>query len=312
MFHANRSVRRWLTAIAAVALLLSISMTSGFGRANAQDDAAGATPTAEATDTPTTEATEATDTSDSVTAADTSDADFAVGDDVEVADGPLNFREEAGTEADVITQFATGTLLTITDGPTDADDFTWYEVKSPDNDTGWVAGEFLAAASDGAFAEGDVVEVVDGPLNVREDSDISADVIMQLETGETASVKSGPVSADDYDWYEVEIDRDTTGWVAGEFLGLFDDSGDSGDADFEIGDGVRVAVDGLNFRADPGLDADVIDTLDLDSLMLVEDGPVSADGYTWYQVFNFYYGEGWVAGELVTLEPDGFPTEEGN
>ena len=38
---------------------------------------------------------------------------------------------------------------------------------------------------------------------------------------------------------------------------------------------------------------------------------VSADGYTWYQVFNYYYGEGWVAGELMTLDPGGFPLEEG-
>ena len=66
-------------------------------------------------------------------------------------------------------------------------------------------------------------------------------------------------------------------------------------------------MDSLNLRADAGLDAEILATVDVGSLFLVDNGPVSADGYTWYKVFNYFYGEGWVAGELVTIEPGGFP-----
>ncbi len=303
MTQSTYVMPRWLIAAAIVALVLSISLVSGFGGAYAQDDATPA-----ATVTP---AEEATETAGEVTAADVGDAEFAAGDEVEVADGPLNLRESAGTEAEVVRQLATGARLQITDGPTNEDDYTWYEVQSTADDTGWVAGEFLGPATDSIFAIGDVAQVADGPLNVREESSLSADVIMQLETGDTATVTSERVIADDYNWYEVEIDSETTGWVAGEFLALFDDSANEADAGFSVGDGVRVAVDGMNLRADAGLDADVLDTMDIDSLLLVEDGPVVADGYTWYQVFNYYYGTGWVAGELLALEPDGFPADEG-
>jgi hypothetical protein len=147
-------------------------------------------------------------------------------------------------------------------------------------------------------------------LNVRDDGSLDGEVLLQLEVGEGGTILSGPVSADDFSWYEIQIDDETSGWAAGEFLGAADDSGGS-DGDFAIGDAVTVAVDGMNFRAAAGLDGEVLDTLDLDALFLVQDGPIAADGYTWYQVFNYYYGEGWVAGELMTLDPGGFPLEAG-
>lgn len=243
------------------------------------------------------------------------DASFAVGDVVIVADGPVNMRDGAGLDADVLFQLDTGAEVEITGGPETADDYTWYEILTADDETGWVAGEFLGTGvvSTGFSADDEVV-VADGPLNVRDDSSLDGEVLLQLENGEGGTILSGPVSADGYNWYEIQIDSETSGWVAGEFLALADDaSGEAigSDGDFAIGDAIRVSVEDLNFRADAGLDAEVLDTLDLDALFLVQDGPVSADGYTWYQVFNYYYGEGWVAGELMTLDPAGFPVEEG-
>jgi uncharacterized protein YgiM (DUF1202 family) len=238
---------------------------------------------------------------------------FAVGDSVVVADGPLNVRDGAGLNANVLFQVDTGAGLEIAGGAESADDLTWYQVLTTDDQTGWAAGEFLGTevASPG-FAEGDEVVVVDGPLNVRDDGSLNGAVLLQMENGEGGTILSGPVSADNFNWYQIQIDTETSGWVAGEFLALAGGSTGTptGASTFSVGDGVRVAVDNLNFRSDASLNADVLDTLDLDALFLVEDGPVSADGYTWYKVYNYYYGEGWVAGELMTLEPEGFPAEE--
>lgn len=239
---------------------------------------------------------------------------FAAGDAVVVADGPLNLREAAGTDADVVAEIDTGAPLEITDGPVSADDYSWYEVTTADDESGWVAGEFLGTGSDGSsdgeFAAGDAVVVNDGPLNVRDDSSIDGDIVSQMETGDAATILDGPVEADGYLWYQVETADGTSGWVAADFIGLADGGG-TGDADFAVGDAVTATVQGTNFRADAGLDAAVIDLIDEGALFLIQDGPVVADGYTWFRVFNYYYGEGWVAGELMALDPDGFPIEDG-
>lgn len=305
---------RWAIAVAAGALMLLL-LTLGGVRANAQTDA---TPTPSATATP------KADDEDNVTAADdgtgeaapdnaveAADADFAVGDELLVTDGPLHLRARPGLDAEVRSHLDAGTAVEITDGPEQADDSRWYEVVTEDDETGWVAGEFLGTdAVSPEFSSGDEVEVIDGPLNVRDDGSLNGEVMRQLEIGDRATVLSGPAAADDYTWYEIEIDSETSGWVAGEFLATADGASVASDGDFAVGDGLRVATDGMNFRADAGLEAEVLDTLDVDALFLVQDGPVSADGYTWYQVFNYYYGEGWIAGELMTFDPDGFPLEE--
>lgn len=393
MSNSIRSMPRWLIVTVIAALLVTALALSGAGRVAAQDSA-DSTPTATATATATADATDTpTATADNtVTAAETTgDGVFAVGDSPVVADGPLNLRDSAGTDGDIVRKLPTGTLVTITDGPEQADGYTWYEVQTNADDTGWVAGEFLAngdtaifaaddlvTVADGplnvrddsgpdgtvvrqlatgdtatilsgpianggyawykitlegestgwvagefltvaddsttTFAQGDLVEVVDGPLNVRDDASTDAKVVTQLATGDTAEIVSGPNAQDGHNWYEVSLAEESTGWVAGEFLQAVDSgSGDStASAAFAVGDAVTVAVDGINFRAEAGTDADVLDTLDLNALFIVRDGPVSADGFTWYKVFNYYYGEGWVAGELLTASSTPFPAEEGS
>lgn len=71
---------------------------------------------------------------------------FAIGDVVVVADGPLTLRHYATVAATVRDVMAEGTALTILDGPIVSDGYTWYEVYSDEYGSGWVAGEFLAAA----------------------------------------------------------------------------------------------------------------------------------------------------------------------
>jgi len=234
--------------------------------------------------------------------------DFSAGDTVFVADGPLNVRSEATLNGTKTDSLPTGTSMTITDGPVTADGHTWWQIDTGDV-TGWVAGEFLSADNPGGFGVGDNVVVFDGPLNVRESASIDADIITKLDEGDEATITDGPTTADGYDWYEIEVNGDSPGWIAGAFISLANsDSGST--AEFSVGDAVRADVDGLNLRADAGLDAEILSTVDVGSLFRVDDGPVSADGYTWYKVFNYFYGEGWVAGELVSLEPNGFPAEE--
>src|SRR5262249_39991870 len=101
-------------------------------------------------------------------------------------------------------------------------------------------------------------------------------------------------------WYWVETDEGTRGWAVGEFLAPVYNGG--GSADFADGDGVRVVGGTLNFRESPGIDGALRFVLDDGTGAVVTDAPVSADGYTWYEIFNFGIGRGWVAGEFLVLD----------
>jgi uncharacterized protein YgiM (DUF1202 family) len=66
------------------------------------------------------------------------------------------------------------------------------------------------------------------------------------------------------------------------------------------GDRVVVNTDWLNVRAEPGLGGAVVNVLPYGYVAFISDGPVSADGYTWYQVDAMGVTLGWVAGEFLS------------
>lgn len=73
-----------------------------------------------------------------------------------------------------------------------------------------------------------------------------------------------------------------------------------------IGDTVYVTSDSLNVRSGPGTGYTVIDIMSNGQNGLIIDGPVYADGYTWFQLT--YVGgtsDGWVAGEFLGLVSTG-------
>ncbi len=79
--------------------------------------------------------------------------DFAVGDIASVADDPLslplNFREEASTDSEIIAELDPGTEVEITGELVEADGYAWYPVKVVDSgETGFVVAEYLVPADD--------------------------------------------------------------------------------------------------------------------------------------------------------------------
>jgi uncharacterized protein YgiM (DUF1202 family) len=162
---------------------------------------------------------------------------------------------------------------------------------------GWVAGDFLSPTDgDGATVGipiGSQVRVTSGNLNWREEPGLDGAIITTLDAGQKFWVDEGPVRADGYDWYRIYPDAPGSGWVAGDFIAVV-----GSDGDFQPGDVIRVDTDGLNLRTEPGLAGNVIAVLPQGGNFAVEDGPIAADGYTWYQV-RFESNTGWIAGEFV-------------
>jgi Bacterial SH3 domain len=76
-----------------------------------------------------------------------------------------------------------------------------------------------AQAADLSTGEPVVVDAGGDGLYLRADATLNAGVIAVLTDGTGATVVDGPISADGYTWYQVDVDADgTTGWVAGEYL----------------------------------------------------------------------------------------------
>ena len=143
-----------------------------------------------------------------------------------------------------------------------------------------------------------VVVATDG-LNLRARASTAAEILMVLPEGASASVVGGPVSADGYDWYQLDV-AGTTGWSATAFLASpasADDATTS--AGFLAASTVAVAADELNLRDEAGLGGGVVDVLPSGTTATVVGGPENVDGYDWYQV-ETDAGSGWVAGDYLT------------
>jgi uncharacterized protein YgiM (DUF1202 family) len=228
-------------------------------------------------------------------------ASFAVGDTTVVDTDYLNLRADAGLSASVLDVLPGGTTLTVTSGSTAADGYYWYQVRTSDGATGWVAGSFLAfGTSGGSFAAGDFALVDVSNLNCRSGPGLDYGVLYIMSSGSGAQILDGPQVADGYHWYKVRTDAEVVGWVIGE--ALVPATGDPG-AEFGSGQQVVVNTDFLNLRSGAGLDEDVLDVLLDGTALIVSNGPIAADSYDWYEVETRDGQSGWVAGTYLAAAP---------
>ncbi len=235
-------------------------------------------------------------------------ARFAIGDLADVDTLWLNLRTGPGLSEEVIFAMSLDTRVTILEGPTANNGYHWYKLRTGESVVGWSVDEFLVPADSESvtFAKGEQLVVNTNLLNLRLGAGLSQEILAVLPGGTVLIVSNGPIAMDGYDWYEVETRDGRLGWVAGAYA-----VAERGIAvGFAIGDAVRVANGAQNLREGPGLDAAIRRVLADDEILVVRDGPVEANGYTWYLIWN-YGGEGWAAGEFLHYEPDGLPPEGG-
>ena len=162
------------------------------------------------------------------------------------------------------------------------------------------ATEAASGSSGGTFDIGDRAVVDATALNYRVGPGLGYEPITVLSGGTAGAVTDGPVVADGYTWYEFSTagygpDGATPGWVAGEYLVPIDAADDG----FPVGSRVQVDATWLNVRAEPGLDATIVNVLPDGFEGFVLEGPVRADGYTWYRLEAMGQTLGWVAGEFL-------------
>ncbi len=143
------------------------------------------------------------------------------------------------------------------------------------------------------------------PLNVRTAPALSGDIVTAVVQGTVVTILDGPVSADGYDWWQVRLPNTATGWA----VGAAEDGPTLRSVQYgNVGIGGRYTVygagsRGLNLRAAPGTGGQLLTTLVQGRDVTIMDGPVQADGFTWWYVVTTYSNEaGWVAGEVDGVE----------
>jgi uncharacterized protein YgiM (DUF1202 family) len=57
--------------------------------------------------------------------------------------GGLNIREQPTTNSKTVTSAKEGTTMVVLDGPKEADGYVWWLVRTPEEDEGWAAANWL-------------------------------------------------------------------------------------------------------------------------------------------------------------------------
>lgn len=111
----------------------------------------------------------------------------------------LNVRKGPSTEEDVITTLTKGTVVEIVERENG-----WNKIKLSDEEEGWVSGDYTQIETGIVTAN---------KLNVRKGPSTEDEKIGELEYKTDVEILE-----ENENWFKVEIDDNTTGWVSGDYV----------------------------------------------------------------------------------------------
>ncbi|MCC6945019.1 MAG: SH3 domain-containing protein [Thermomicrobiales bacterium] len=229
---------------------------------------------------------------------------FEPGKEVVVGTGPVNMRVGPSVDSEIADTLNEGATLTILSGPLAGGGYTWYEVKSSDDKTG-----FVVATALNAVAGGESATTIDFPIgsfifasestDVREAGMVDATIVTTLAEGAIATVTEGPIVADDFTWFQVSVgegDAAVTGWVQGESM----------TGGIVLGTNAIVADGPLNLRESASAEAESVALLEEGDVVNLVSGPQIVEEMAWFEVTA---GDqtGFVAGQFLGPEETATP-----
>lgn len=166
----------------------------------------------------------------------------------------------------------------------------------------------LALAATGSFAvtslatatSTDRMQVNASGLRLRSGPGTGYAILASLAKGAIVRVLEQAGNANGYAWVKVQVEATgKTGFVAASFLSPL-----SGGGQLPAGSMVHVFTGGgrANLRSAPGTSARIVTTVGDGTTGTVMEGPVPANGYSWYKI-NFGDVRGWMA--HILLAPGG-------
>ncbi|MBX3069391.1 MAG: SH3 domain-containing protein [Thermomicrobiales bacterium] len=230
---------------------------------------------------------------------------FEPGKEVVVGTGPVNMRVGPSVDSEIADTLDEGATLTILSGPLAGGGYTWYEVKTSGDKTG-----FVVATALNAVAGGESAATIDFPIgsfifaseatDVREAGMVDATIVTTLAEGAIATVTEGPIVADDFTWFQVSVgegDTAVTGWVQGESM----------TGGIVLGTNAVVADGPLNLRESASAEAESVALLEEGDVVNLVSGPQIVEAMAWFEVTA---GDqtGFVAGQFLGPETTAAPT----
>jgi uncharacterized protein YgiM (DUF1202 family)/Tfp pilus assembly protein PilF len=147
-------------------------------------------------------------------------------------------------------------------------------------------------------------------LNLRSEPSLDAEIIDRLALGNLVTLLEGPYKEDGLAWWRVRSSAGIEGWAVERV-----DSEQTLQLALFVGEEVMVtsAPDLLNVRENPSTSSDVAFQLEDGAVVtLLEEAPVTADGYRWWHLRDAEGREGWAVDRIGierTLAPAReFPT----
>ncbi|MDQ3523616.1 MAG: SH3 domain-containing protein [Chloroflexota bacterium] len=202
----------------------------------------------------------------------------------------VRVRAEASTDSAIVDSYPAGTQFELVGGPTEGEDFIWYEVVGVGNLSdvqGWLVTDFM-----------DVIEPTTGVATGQDDGSAG--------TGDLATTDESVVSALE----GLDIDADIAeADEARAALGGLDLSGaDAEDTpppvtDLEVGAIVATVEENLRIRSEPNAGGAIISAVATGTELEVIGGSEEADGFTWYEVqlVDDAAVTGWVASNFLEV-----------
>lgn len=152
----------------------------------------------------------------------------------------VNLRAEPSIDGEVVDQLAAGTELEILDGPTEAEEYIWYQVRvnTEGGSEGWMAADFLdgldaaeATAGDGTSGDENATPAAAGEfpidskvvtteegVRLRPEASTEVEAIDALPIDTELTVTGATVEAEEFTWLPVTTADGIAGFVTTDFV----------------------------------------------------------------------------------------------
>ncbi len=220
---------------------------------------------------------------------------IAIGGTVRTTEDYLNLRSQPNTSGSIIGQLRTGTTGTVLAGPSTANGYTWWQIRTSVG-TGWAASAFLASTSGGTttqFAIGANARTNAAGVNLRAAAGSGGAVIAALPISTSVTIAGGPTESGGDTWWFVRTAGSGSGWLVQRFLTL---GGPGAGAVQTI---YGTAIGSMPVRSRPGAVWNALSTVASGVQVQITDGPIQVEGQIWYGVYRAGFGGGWsIASQL--------------
>lgn len=224
--------------------------------------------------------------------------DYTFGVNIRVK-GSSYLRSTPSTSGSVVATVPAGAWGFVMAGPTNANGYTWYQLRTQSHGTGWMAttGFELAPVYNPTpqFSVGQaVVATTSAPIRVR--PGIAQTASGTAAAGTNLVVSVAPIAVTDRIWYGVHSQATGGGWMEQGHLRA--GSGVPAGPVTAVGQQFQV-TEALNMRSGAGTNYGIIATLPAGTTGSVIGGPSNASGYTWWQVRTSSGQQGWVVSNWI-------------